>query len=125
MEALLFVSPDLKDLKSKFDWAESHPIQAKRIADAGTDFMRNLGTAEGFRQMFQEDFVEPLKRVIEAYQPVSSVHPDMKSWKEVLQSNKDNRAIPVIRCSGLTKDGSCSWVGSNDVLSWKVGGRGR
>jgi hypothetical protein len=45
------VSEDLSDLKSKYDWAESHPNEAKRIADASTQFMRELGTVEGFGRM--------------------------------------------------------------------------
>ncbi len=53
------VSEDLSDLKSKYDWAESHPHKAKRIADAGTQFMREMGTPEEFGQMFEGDFVEP------------------------------------------------------------------
>jgi hypothetical protein len=97
------VSTDFMDLKQKFDWAESHPEQAKRIADAGTEFMRWLGSPDGFEQVLQEDFVEPLRRVIEAYRPVSTVHPEMSSWKELLQSMEDKgRVMPFIECSGVT-----------------------
>jgi len=103
------VSCDLKDLKQKFDWAESHPIHAKTIASAGAKFMRWLGTPEGFEQVFQEDFVEPLRRVIEAYHPVSSVHPDMPSWKELLQSLGD-QFLPIAECSGWQSQ-SCRPVG--------------
>mmetsp|Transcript_26906 Transcript_26906/g.57694 ORF Transcript_26906/g.57694 Transcript_26906/m.57694 type:complete len:601 (-) Transcript_26906:68-1870(-) len=118
------VSPDLKDLKQKFDWAESHPQQAKRIADTGTEFMRDLGTEEGFGRMFQEDFVEPLRRVIEAYQPVSSVHPDMTSWKELLQSmGEDCRIMPVMECRGISPDHrSCGSVGGDDVKEFQRSG---
>ncbi|KAL7527423.1 hypothetical protein ACHAXR_001957 [Thalassiosira sp. AJA248-18] len=69
----------------KFDWAESHTKQAKKIADEATEFMRHLGTPEGFGQMFEEDFVQPLQRVIEAYQPISTVDPG-KTLKDVLES---------------------------------------
>ncbi|KAL7540704.1 hypothetical protein ACHAXR_010313 [Thalassiosira sp. AJA248-18] len=94
------VSPDLRDLKEKFDWAEDHPQYAKRIAHQATEFMRHLGTEEGFRQMFEEDFVEPMRRVIESYTPVSSTHPGM-TWKDVLQleeETSDSTMVPVIRC---------------------------
>jgi len=30
---------------------EAHPQEAKRIADAGTDFMRELGTPQGFGKL--------------------------------------------------------------------------
>jgi len=115
------VSSDLLDLKRKFDWAESHPQQSKRIADAGTAFMRHLGTPEGFGRMFQEDFVEPMRRVIEAYQPVASTHPGMTSWKDVLQSMEDCRVIPVMECSGMELKGSCHLVGGDDVMKWSKG----
>ena len=117
------ISSDLLDLKQKFDWAESHPQQSKRIADAGTEFMRHLGTPEGFGRMFQEDFVEPMRRVIEAYQPISSTHPDMTSWKDVLRSMEDCRVIPVMECSGMVlRSQNCHLVGGDDVMKWSKGG---
>mmetsp|Transcript_26905 Transcript_26905/g.57690 ORF Transcript_26905/g.57690 Transcript_26905/m.57690 type:complete len:599 (-) Transcript_26905:75-1871(-) len=117
------VSPDLKDLKQKFDWAESHPQQAKRIADTGTEFMRDLGTEEGFGRMFQEDFAEPLRSVIEAYQPVSSVHPGTTSWKELLHSmGEDCRIMPVMECSGISPDRSCGLVGGDAVKEFQSSG---
>ena len=110
------VSHDLLDLKKKFDWAESHPQEAKRIADAGTEFMRHLGTPEGFGQMFQEDFVEPMHQVIEAYHPVASTHPGMMSWNDVLQLMDDRRVTPVMECSGMALKGLCHLVGGDDVM---------
>jgi len=79
------VAPDLRDLREKFDWAEHHPKQAKRIADQSTQLMRHLGTEEGFGEMYQEAFVEPLRRIIEAYQPLSTTHPE-SSWRDILES---------------------------------------
>ena len=90
------VSEDLSDLKSKYDWAESHPNEAKRIADASTQFMRELGTVEGFGRMFEEDFVVPLREVIDAYVPLSSTYTDMISW----MNTNHARIIPVVTCSG-------------------------
>jgi len=116
------VAPDLKDLRSKFDWAEGHPMEAMTIADAGTEFMRELGTPEGFGRMFEEDFVEPMRRVIEAYRPVASTHPDAKSWKDVLRSIDDCRVIPVMQCSGLELEGSCHLVPDVHVKAWSTEG---
>ena len=118
------VRADLKDLKSKYDWAESHPIEAKRIADAGTDFMRRLGNNEGFRELFQADFVEPMRRIIEAYQPVAAVHKgDKYSWREVLRSmGKDCRQMPVMECTGLSPETLCDLVGGDAIKAWANGG---
>jgi hypothetical protein len=84
------VKSDLSDLKEKYDWAESHPEVAKRISQQGSDLMRHIGTPEGFEELFQEDFVEPIKRVLEAYQPVSMTHPAVDgnaqlSWRQVIR----------------------------------------
>ncbi|KAL7530728.1 hypothetical protein ACHAXR_005507, partial [Thalassiosira sp. AJA248-18] len=121
------VGPDLKDLKKKYDWAESHPAQAKRIADAGTEFMRRLGTEEEFGRMYREDFVEPMRRAIEAYRPVSSVHDggsSLTSWQEVLQSMGDDcRVIPVMECHGNDPNyNSCQLVDDDLVQRWATGG---
>jgi len=110
------VSHSLRDLKKKFDWAESHPHQAKRIANQGTEFIRHFGTPEGMEQMFQEDFVEPLRMVIEAYRPVTSSHPGVASWRDVIDSSK---VMPVMECSGYVLEGGCRFVGGEEVLEWQ------
>ena len=118
------VSPDLRDLRQKFDWAESHPQQAKRIADRATQLMRHLSSREGFGQMYEEDFVEPLRRIIEAYQPVSYTRPEMK-WKDILQSFPEgSRMAPVVECSGHTNNpGSCHFFEGDLVKEWQKKGR--
>ena len=102
------VAADLSDLRSKFEWAEKHPTQAKWIADQATAFMRNFVSREGYGQMFEEDVVEPLRRAIVAYQPVSRTHPGM-TWMEVLQGSPGgDRMEPIIECNWLkTQEGSC------------------
>ena len=92
------VKSNLADLKQKFDWAEAHPQEAKRIADAGTEFMKKLGTVEGFGEIFESDFVEPIRRVIEAYQPIASEHPE-SSWRDVMES-KGVSQMPIMECTG-------------------------
>ena len=91
------VSEDLSDLKSKYDWAESHQHEARRIADAGTQFMREMGTPEGFERMFEGHLSGPLRGAIKAYVPISSSRPG-QTWRDVLQSmGEDCRIIPGTR----------------------------
>merc|ERR1719491_265265 len=119
------VAADLQDLQDKFAWAEGHPAEARRIAEAGVDFMRHAGTPEGFGEMFREDFVEPLRRAIVAYQPVEAAHPG-RTWREVLESLEDCRVMPVIECRGRSLNNRCKFVGGETVLAWtNFQGRGK
>jgi len=106
------VSHDLRDLKSKFDWAESHPREARWISNEGMAFMRHLGSEEGFGEMFREDFVEPLRRAIEAYRPVEATHPGV-AWRDVLDASQGgDRMTPIAECSGIKSSrGSCRPMG--------------
>jgi len=111
------VAPDLRDLKEKFQWAEAHQEAAKMIADQGSALMRHIGTVEGYEEMFQEDFVEPLRRVIGAYQPVSETHPG-KPWKEVLKTLDPRIKTRYGRCSGKhhSRGRSCHLFKNHDFL---------
>ena len=110
------ISPDLSGLKEKFDWAETHSNSAKQISDQATEFMRYLGTPEGFGHFFQEDFVEPLRKIIEAYQPILSIHPG-KSWRDVLEPPEGSDMVRVPECRGLAYKlrASCTEVGGELV----------
>ena len=61
--------------------------------------MREIGTPQGFGTMFEQDFVEPVKQVIEAYQPIRE---DGLLWTDVLL-NESNSAhfLPILECNGL------------------------
>ncbi len=91
------VAGDLRDLKEKYDWAEHHPHAAKLIAEQGTEFVRHLATLEGFHEMYQKSFVEPVRRIIETYQPVPS-----SSWREVLRGGSGFKQ--VLQCSGMPNE---------------------
>jgi len=109
------IKEDLSDLKEKFDWAESHPDEAKKIADEATKLMRYLTSEEGFREMYQQRFVDTLRQVIDAYQPLSTTHfptthaerlrtPNTStSWKDVkkaiAQIEGEGTLRPVIECA--------------------------
>ena len=106
------VAPDLSDVKEKFDWAESHPEEAKGISDQATAFMQSLGTDEGFAQMFEEEFTEPIRRAMDAYSPVSVASPG-KSWEDMLE---EGGMIPAMTCTGYSNNpASCRSTGDGDV----------
>ncbi|KAL7551518.1 hypothetical protein ACHAWF_014704, partial [Thalassiosira exigua] len=113
------VRSDLRDLRRKFEWAESRPERAKAIADAGTALMRELGRPAGFGRMFEEAFAGPLRKVVEAYRPL----PPGSSWREVLGSMEACRDMPVIECDGNSRESSCGLVGGEAVLNWQRTGR--
>lgn len=107
------VSSDLLDLKRKFDWAESHPMDAKKIADEGTMLMRYLTSSEGYEQMYQRDIVAPLRQVIEAYQPISinQSQTSWRTWREAIGNIEgDDVLFAVIKCSGSSPH-SCGGSG--------------
>jgi len=106
------VNMDLTDLREKFEWAESHPAEAKKIAEAGTEFARWMGSQGGFAQLYERHLVDPLRRVLEAYEPMKSNHPPQyqqlndKSTLEFITDANEGFTI-VGRCSGLHMN-SCS-----------------
>lgn len=101
------VAADLRDLREKYEWAESHPQAAKLISEQGTEFMRHLSTPEGFEEMYRKAFFEPVRRVIEAYVPVSS------SWREVLRSFEGSNIRQIKRCTGRSHPYGTAWECDN------------
>mmetsp|Transcript_31328 Transcript_31328/g.66475 ORF Transcript_31328/g.66475 Transcript_31328/m.66475 type:complete len:838 (+) Transcript_31328:137-2650(+) len=63
------VSAGLSDLREKYLWAEAHPREAQAIAEAGTAFMRYMGTEEYWERIVERTFVFRLKPYIDAYEP--------------------------------------------------------
>ncbi|KAL9188250.1 hypothetical protein ACHAXT_006628 [Thalassiosira profunda] len=96
------ISEDLSDLKEKFEWAESHPEESKAIAVEATKLMRYLTSPEGYGEMYHQDIVEPLRRVVEAYQPIKTLphQTPQQTWKEILLDN--GAFVPAIKCSGVS-----------------------
>jgi len=94
------VREDLRDLKKKFDWAESHPKVAARIARQATQLAREIGSPEGFEQLFKEDFEEPLRKMIEAYQPSGQ-----DQWRRIMEEVDGDLLKPVMMCTGGGIDG--------------------
>lgn len=96
------VAADLRDLKEKYDWAEEHPQAAKSIAENGSELMSHLLSPEGMDEMYEQFIVEPMRSVIEAYQPVSVAHPGL-SWKQVLKNLEGDSMGLKWRCTGHLK----------------------
>ena len=109
------VQSDLSDLLEKLEWAESHQEEAQRIAKTATNFMKQLGTSDGFERMFQSNMVKPLRRVIEAYTPLDpadEIHHG--SFRQELRRVTKNVGFdwrrPFLQCSGETRF-SCKTAG--------------
>lgn len=116
------VSSDLGDLKRKFEWAESHPERSHQIAEEGTNLMRHLSSREGFEQMFNEVMTEPLRRIIEAYQPVSAIRDQTNwtNWRDALRKIEgDNVMASVIECSGVGSVSACKQPLGKKYLKWE------
>eukprot|EP01082_Thalassiosira_pseudonana_P015071 g13379.t1 g13379 contig8:554464-557723(-) len=63
------IKEDLTDVNAKLEWCESHPYESKQMSKQASELMRYLSSDEGFEQLFQEKFADPLRSIIDAYQP--------------------------------------------------------
>lgn len=95
------VRADLTDLREKFDWAEAHPEEAQKIATAGTEFAKWMGSEDGFAAMYQEYLVDPLKKCLEAYVPLDKKTFSDKTLMDVIDERGENGWHVVGICSGL------------------------
>ena len=101
------VKEDLSDLKKQLDWAEAHPKHAKKISKAATKLVRDLTSREGYQQLYQEKLVEPLRRVVEAYQPLGTEGQpwETTSWrKAMLDMSVEGMWRPIIQCGGHSEN---------------------
>ena len=110
------VRSDLSDLRERFEWAEMHPNQARRISYRASQLIFHISSEEGYAELFQKALVEPLSQIINAYQPVSHTHPG-RTWQQVLQS-VDNKFMPVTEC----RESGCTRIGDDEVLQWTLAG---
>ena len=76
------VREDLMDLKERYDWAESHPEEARGMSERATALIKNLGTTEGFEEMFRIYYEEPIAQVVGSYEPLTNDR--QNSWREVI-----------------------------------------
>ena len=106
------VASDLRDLKKKFEWAESHPVEAKTISDRGTDLARYLTSLDGFEHMYEVDLVEPLRRIIEAYTPTEKAFGEA-NWRQIVNAMDGESIKPIMKCYGRKLGDCVELVGKN------------
>ena len=103
------VRGDLSDLKARYEWAESHPDEAKAISHRATEFARSLGTPEGMQEMYEEFWERPFHQIVEAYQPIAeSADISDMTWKEIMTPESEYvggyTLQPVLQCGGYASD---------------------
>ena len=95
------IQEDLMDLKKRYEWAESHPNEARAISDRATKLIRSLGTVEGFEKVYTEYYEKPIRQVVEAYIPLVKDKDGTSSWQELIrQSNGEAGVRPMTKCCG-------------------------
>lgn len=93
------VSTELGDLREKFEWAEAHPMEAQKIAEAGTAFARYMTSTEYWKRAFDRFFVKRLNSVIEAYRPMHA----FKGEKDFMSYAESKLGFPlegICKCDG-------------------------
>ncbi|KAL9187137.1 hypothetical protein ACHAXT_010857 [Thalassiosira profunda] len=105
------VQTDLSDLREKYEWAEAHPHEARRIAEAGTQFARDIGTVEGLAGMYHEHVVAPLGNAIAAYKNPRKKYQGKRAL-DILRESKGGEAFGVVaKCGGWPSEGTaCRWT---------------
>lgn len=98
---------DLSNLKEMYDWAEAHPEDARKISDAGTEYVKNRATDHVMKVTYERYFIHSLKRVVDAYQPMKGEEGfgQMKEWLS-------KWAFLVAKCSGFNEE--C------DMANWRI-----
>ena len=109
------VAQDLSDLREQFEWAERNPQRAQRIAEAGTEFARWIGTPEGFGQLYQEHIVNPLGNIILSHQKPRKVYKGVRELDILVESKYGESFGVVARCGGWPSEASkCRWTSKTE-----------
>lgn len=112
------VAANLKDLKDKYDWAQSQPKKAFQIARNGSELMRFLSSTKGMEVRYRRDILDPLRAVIDAYTPLSegTTHKDI-TWKEALVDLEGTgNILPILKCTGESITSCEKLVGKEEFL---------
>jgi len=84
----LFVNWDLSNLKEQYDWAESHPEEAKRIAEQGTKLATYLFSSAYMSKLYDNLFVNYLKEVVNAYKEDETM--ENSNWESMKSQYEQN-----------------------------------
>lgn len=67
LEHYIPVELDLSDLRERYEWAEAHPRKARRIADAGRDFVARMRSDAWLERTYKRYFDAELGAIVDAY----------------------------------------------------------
>ena len=97
-----------------------HPNKARKISERATELCPELGDGRGGLSCYSKFYEEPLRKVVNAYQPL----PKDIRWREVIQQFRKNslHVMTMMRCRGhgtndceelkewlFTREWSCHW----------------
>lgn len=86
------VQADLSDLKERYEWAESHQEEARRISGQATALIKSFGEKSAFESIFATFYEQPLRQIVNSYQPLTS-----GSYQKII---KQSGLRPVLKCGG-------------------------
>eukprot|EP00571_Detonula_confervacea_P001234 CAMPEP_0172319184 /NCGR_PEP_ID=MMETSP1058-20130122/37042_1 /TAXON_ID=83371 /ORGANISM="Detonula confervacea, Strain CCMP 353" /LENGTH=644 /DNA_ID=CAMNT_0013034181 /DNA_START=140 /DNA_END=2074 /DNA_ORIENTATION=+ len=100
------VNEDLSNLKEMYDWAEANNEDARKISEAGTEYVKNRAKPSVMKATYERYFVHSLKNVVDAYLPIEGddAKKEMEGWL--------SKWSLVGKCSG--KDEKC------ELMDWRV-----
>lgn len=76
------IKEDLSNLREMYDWAEANTEDARKISEAGTQYVKQQATPYVMKATYERYFIHSLKRVVDAYQPIEGEEAtgQMKEW---------------------------------------------
>jgi len=101
------INTDLSDLREKYEWAESHPDEARRISENGTSFVRWMASVEGFGRLYEAYLATPLRNAMLAYQNSVPSEYEGKRVLDIIIEKGNGEFTIVSTCSGLRMN-SCT-----------------
>lgn len=73
----------LGDLRAKFEWAENHQAEVKKMSDAASNLFDSMMEERYMRGLYEELFVDHLGMMLNAYVPSSSTWAEQKKIYEL------------------------------------------
>ena len=115
------IREDLMDLRERYEWAESHPNEAREISNRATELIQSLGTVEGFGRVYTEYYEKPIRQVVEAYVPLNQERDGTSSWQELIRRNNAEIDVrPMTKCCGYGEKDDCEEIVGTEAESLSV-----